>query len=295
MAEATTTTGAADVSATATAATTTATTDATTQAATPAAFDWKTSGLDEASLAFVGERQWRDPASLLGSYRNLEKLTGRLDAIISVPKDDNPEAWGAVYDRLGRPKAAAEYKLPVPEGDKGEFAGVAGNWFHELGLNTRQAQGIATKWNEHVANITKAETEATQLRDREQVDGLKKDWGSNYDAFSAQVDAAAATFGMTTEQLTALKNAMGPGAAMKFMQSIGSKLGVEGEFHASEGKGGGDALLTPEQAQAKLRELRGDRTFSERFNASDPAIRAEARREMDRLNRMAYPGTMAVG
>src|SRR4051812_33433335 len=81
----------------------------------PAAFDWKTAGLDDASAAFVAEKQFKDMSTAIQSHRNLEKLVGvPADKLLRLPTDDSPEAWNAIYDKLGRPKDAAGYNLPLP-------------------------------------------------------------------------------------------------------------------------------------------------------------------------------------
>ena len=121
-----------------------------------------------------------------------------------------------------------------------------------------------------------------------QVSTLKAEWGDKYQSNSELVDRAAAVFGVTKDQLDALRVAMGPGAAMKFMHNIGSKIGTEGEFITGDGQVGFKGM-TPEQASNQIARNRADKTFSERFNSHDPKVRAEARAEMDRLHSIAYP------
>jgi hypothetical protein len=254
-----------------------------------AAFDWNTTITDEGVRGWVTSKGFKDPAALAQSALNQEKLLGvPADQIIRMPKDDNADAWNAVYDRLGRPKDAKDYGLPVPEGDKGEFAATAASWFHEAGLNGKQARAVATKWNEFVAAQTKAHTEATQARDADQLKALKSEWGPQFDAAMGLVDKAAATFGIPAEGVAALKDKLGPAVTAKILHSIGSKLGVEGEFVGGEGNRGSNnfGAMTPEQAQAEIRAKRNDAAFSRRFAAGD----AEARAEMKKLHKLAYPG-----
>lgn len=252
-----------------------------------AAFDWKTAGLDDSGLSLVTERQWKSPADLVTSYRNLEKLTGvPADQILKLPKDDSPDAWNPIYDKLGRPKTADEYGLPVPEGDKGEFAKTAATWMHEAGLNGKQARNIAEKWNAHVAAEMTKNAEAAKARVNEEVTQLKADWGPQFDAHAALVDKAAQAFGLSDEHLKAMRDSMGPRAAMKFLHAVGSKLGVEGDFVSGEGKVGANAFSTPEAAQARIAALRKDQAWVARFSKGD----VEARAEMRRLHQAAYPG-----
>lgn len=259
--------------------------------AAAAAFDWSTAVPDEGVRTWLTAKGFKDPAALATSALNQEKLLGvPADQIIKLPKEMTPEAMRSVYERLGVPKTPEEYGLPVPEGDKGEFAKTAAGWMHKHAVPAPLARAIAGEWNEFVAAQTKAQTEAVQARDNEQITQLKGDWGAQFDANTKLVDAAAKQFGMDEAQLNALKQAMGPGAAMKFLHGIGSKLGVEGDFVDGGGKGNAQPFNTPETAKGRIATLKSDKAFVARYNSSDPVTRQEAREEIKRLHRIAYPG-----
>jgi hypothetical protein len=226
-------------------------------------------------------------ASLAQSTLNLEKLTGDLNSVARIPKDDNADQWGQLYDKLGRPKLPAEYGLKPLEGTDGAFIETAATWMHEAGLSGKQARTIADKWNSHIAESLKAQTTEAEVKHNTQIEQLKKDWGADYEKHVSLVDNAISKFGMTNEQLLALKAAMGPGDSMKFLHNIGKSLGVESNF-IGNGGGGGFNGTTAEQAKAQIDMLRKDHAFIQRFQAND----AEARKEMDRLHKLAYPGDM---
>lgn len=258
----------------------------------PDAFSWDALKLEPDAHALVMERQWKTPSDVIKSYRNLEKLTGvPAEQMLKLPKGDDPAAWNEVYNRLGRPEKADGYKLPVPEGDSGEFAKVAAQWFHDAGLTQAGATKLATKWNEYMTGQQASQREAAALRDTQDVAALKQEWGADYDRHAAVVDKAAEAFGMTSEQLGALKQAMGPKAAMQFMRNIGSKLGAEDKsFHDGQASNGFNAM-SPEQANAEILRLRGDKAFAQEFNSADPRVRSEARQKMARLSVIAAPGS----
>lgn len=259
--------------------------------AQPEAFDWSSLKLESDAQALVADRQWKHPNDVIKSYRNLEKLTGvPPDQILKLPKGDDPAAWNEVYNRLGRPEKADGYKIPVPEGDSGEFAKMASAWFHDAGLTQAGATKLANKWNEYVAGQQTAHADALKLRDTQDVAALKQEWGADYDRHAGVVDKAAEAFGMTQEQLSALKSAMGPKAAMLFMRNIGSKLGAEDKaFHDGQSSGGFNAM-SPEQAGAEIARLQKDKAFAQEFNSNDPRVRSEARSKMARLSMIAAPG-----
>ena len=273
-----------------TAETTAATTTPATPATSTSGFDWKGVGLDDAALNVVNERQWKNPADLFTSYRNLEKLTGvPAERLVKIPKDNDPAAWNDAYAKLGRPETADKYVIKVPEGDTGEFAGVVKAWFHDAGISQAQATKLSEKWNGYIADAQKAAQTQRDQTNQIQVTELKSAWGADYDAKTALVDRAAETFGMTQEQLSALKTTMGPKAAMQFLHNIGAKIAVEDR--TVPGLGGTTSFgMTPDQAKALIAEKRNSREFSQLFSSQDPKQRMEAREEMTRLHKIAYPG-----
>lgn len=280
MSEAATTTTTAD--------TTTTTASTTAAAAPPTPFDWKAAGgVDDVGLALVNERKWAGPKDLIESYRNLEKLTGvPPEQIVKLPKGNDPAEWGAVYDRMGRPKAPADYKLPVPEGQGGEFAAEAATWFHELGLSQAQGTKLAEKWNGKIAEATKKQTEAYQAEVKKQDDALKVEWGAEHPANVQIAKNAARTFGLDEATIGKLEQAMGFAGVHKLLYTIGSKLG-EADFAGGEGGKGGS--MTPEIARAEISRLQNDRTFAAMFSSNDPKTRAEAREKMANLHKIAWP------
>ncbi|MDP3939769.1 MAG: hypothetical protein Q8R92_16755 [Deltaproteobacteria bacterium] len=256
-------------------------------AGAPAAFDWNTGITDEGVRTWVTAKGFKDPAALAQTALNQEKLLGvPADQIVRLPKDDKPESWAPVYEKMGRPKEAKDYGLPVPEGDKSGFHEVAANWFHEFGVSGKAARGVAEKWNAYVVDETRKAADVRAAAEVEAGKALKTDWGPKFDDNVKVVDAAAKTFGMTEDQLRALKEVMGPSGAMKFMHSIGSKLGVEGDFVTGDGKPGATSFSTPEAAKARIAALREDKSFVKRFATGD----SEARAEMKKLHQLAYPG-----
>jgi len=266
--------------------------------AAPAPFDWGKAGLDPAASAVVAEQKWSTLNDAITGYANLRKLTGvPADQLIKLPapKDAaDPKVWNDIYAKLGRPETPEKYVLPVPEGDKGEFATEIKPIFHKLGVSQSQATELAKWWNERITTAQKAQQVEADTKLAEDVSALKKAWGPEYDANATLVDRAATTFGMTQEHLDAFKVALGPKAAMEFLYNIGRKIAVEDKTVPGLGGTGGTFAMTPEQAKAMIAERRVDRNFAALFNSSDPKQRQEARLEMDRLHKIAYPGTREI-
>lgn len=260
-----------------------------------AAFDWKTAGLDEAKLTTVTAKGWRGPADLVDSYINLEKFHGvPPDQLLKLPRADaDPKDWDPVFEKLGRPKDAKEYELDLPkEGLDEKFVEFSKAMFHEAGLTNKQAKALSAKWNGYAAEAMKAQAIAAETAKTEKTAAnnaelakLQTEWGPAYKANEALVDTAAEKFGMTKDQLLALKDAMGPAAAMKFLHAIGSKLGVESPY--AGGQGPTQFTMTKEQAQAKLTELKANPAWVAKFAKGDPDTRAESKR----LHQIAFSAT----
>jgi hypothetical protein len=259
-------------------------------------FDWTSLKLDPDLQAVVDRHQFADPSVVVKSFANAEKLMGLPpDRIVKMPTDKStPDEWNEYYTKLGRPAKAEDYKLPVPDGDTGEFAKTASSWMHEAGVPQGMATKIATKWNEHVAGQMKAAKTAADTKNATEGAELKTEWGADYEKNFQLVDRAAQEFGMTKQHLDALRSSLGVKEAMKFMQKIGAKVGAEGEFvDTDKGSGNFNQNLTPETARAQLTALMKDPAHVQMFNSKDPKTRQEARANQRRLELLASPGSVA--
>lgn len=280
----TTSTAPAATTTTAPAATTAAAPAATTTTAAAAPQDW-TSSLDETTRGYVQNKGFKDPSAVLESYRNLEKLMGvPKERLLTLPdKEDAPE-WKEIYDKMGRPASADEYKFEVPKENGDEnFAKWAKGTFHELGLSRKQAETLAAKWNEFAGGT--AQQMQTQMKERfeQSASALKKEWGAAFEQNTNIAKSAAQQFGVTKEVIDKMEADMGYAEVMKFMHSVGTKVGEAGFVGSNSTQGFG--AMTPAQALAKISALKSDTDFIRRYGAGDSA----ARSEMEKLHRFAYP------
>jgi hypothetical protein len=273
------------------------------QANTPApapaaAYDWKASGFDDADLPLITDRQWKGPKDVFVSYKNLEKLTGvPPEQMVKLPKDNDPAAWNEVYTKLGRPATADKYNIPLPEGDKGEFAKTAREWFHEAGMSQSAVTKVAEKWNAHLASVAKSQADAAAATLTKETTELKAEWADQFDKNCSLVDKAATVFGMGADTLKALKTAMGPKAAMKFLHTLGTRIAVEDTQFVDGGNRTPDSAfagMTPQAAMSKIESLKNDKAFVQQWNSRDPKQRMEARAQLAALNKIAYPGMTEI-
>lgn len=244
--------------------------------------NWYDAIEDSELKGYVQNKGWKDPVELANGYKNLEKLLG--GEKLPMPKGaEDKEGWTRVYDALGRPKSADEYKLPIPEGDPGTFAKAASGKFHELGISQQQAEGLAKWWNETQQGQLSEMQQQSAAKVQADLTSLKTEWGQAYDENVSFGQRAAREFGLDAAKLTAIENALGTGEMLKFMARVGRGLS-EDTFEA--GKGSGNKFgMTPEAARERIGALRNDSSWSAKYISGD----AEAQAEMRKLMALAYP------
>ena len=233
---------------------------------------------------FVGKKGWKDPASAVNSYRELEKMIG--GEKIPVPKDANDRAaWDVVWKRLGRPDSADEYGLGKREGADPEFAKFAEGMFHEMGLPTHIGQSLADKFAEYGAKAQAAQEErfsqsvAADLEHLKSMDG----WGPAYEAKSAAVHAALDAFKIPPETFSTIERALGTKATANLFANIGEKMGEAKQVTPEGSRSSSDAFMTPALALEKIRVLKSDRDWTAKYMAGN----LSAVQELTQLQKIA--------
>jgi len=233
----------------------------------------------------VETKGWQSPVDAIQSYTNLEKFLGadKANRGLVLPKDDaTAEEWGQVYDKLGRPKDAAGYNLPVPDGTDGAFAQEAAGKFHELGLTSKQAQQL-TEWFNDKSSGAMSDMQTQQVQSAEQqMSELQKEWGKEFDANIESGRRAARQFGVSEEMLNKMENALGTKDMLKFFSNVGKGVG---EDSFVEGSGNGKFGMSPEAARVRVNSLKSDPNWTAKYLGGD----ADAKAELERLMRAGYP------
>lgn len=243
---------------------------------------WYEGFKSEETRGFAALKGWESPESVVEGYRNLEKLTGLpADQILRMPKADDAEGMSKLYERLGKPAKAEDYRFELPKGDNGDFAKNASGWFHKANLTQAQAQALTGQWSEYVKSLqTQAETAYGEQVEKDK-QALVKDWGKDHDKNMNMATQAANLLGLKAEHLSKIEEALGYGPLMRLMHDIGVKLG-EDKF--VDGKGAGP-VSGQEAAKARMASLKNDPVWSKRYLEGG----SEERAEMDRLMKLAYP------
>lgn len=209
---------------------------------------------------WISNKGFKDPLSALESYHNAEKLLGApADQIIRLPKADDAQAWEGVWAKLGRPEKPEGYELPVPEGDDGEFAKLASQWFHAAGVPKAAAQAIAKAANEHAAAQMKTQKEALEREANQQLEALKTEWGAEFDKRAEFAKRGLAAYGkkagLDDNDLGVLEHAIGTAKMIRLFAALGETTAE----HDFGGGGEGGVGLTPQAAKQKLDEIRQQR------------------------------------
>jgi hypothetical protein len=248
----------------------------------PVGGDWL-SGLgvaDPEISTWASSKGWKSPADAFASHRNLEKLLG--GEKVPVPKGDDPAAWELFYKAAGRPDAPDAYGLDKLEGADPAFAKAAAEHFHALGLSATQATKLAAWYNEQATNATKGHDEAFTQQSQVEWDGLKREWGSAFDAKSEAARRATKQFGIDQGTLDKLERGMGTKGMMELLSKVGQSLG-ESPAYGMGREGGGDQFMTPADAQSQIAALMQDREFIQSVYDGNAAARAK----LDRLQRLS--------
>ena len=222
--------------------------------------DWL-SGLDEDSAEFVRTKGWEDLDAVVRSYQNLESMLGsdRAGRTLTVPKDeDDAEAYAEIYDRLGRPEAAADYALEVPDGMAIDEPMM--DWYreaaHAAGLSARQASALFDAWNGMAVQRVVAMNQDKQAAQDQDIEALREKWGGAFDRKVAAARQAARRFG--GEQSAALEDALGRAGVTEFLAGIGEAVS-EDALPAGEGRTGFG--LSPDEARANYEQRKRDPGF----------------------------------
>jgi hypothetical protein len=245
--------------------------------------EWLKTLPDDETRALAKTKGWAAPGDVLKSYTALEKLLGG-DKVVLPKGDDDKDGLDRIYKALGRPDAPDGYKLPVPEGQDGAFAGEAAKWFHDAGLSPKQATALAANWNGFAAQAQQAAAKAFDVKGAQDMGDLKTEWGDKFESNMEMARRATAQFGLSPAELGGMERAFGTKRFMTVLSKIGVGL-AEDTFEGGAGRGN-TFKTTPEAARARIEALKGDAAWQERWRKGG----ADEKAEWNRLHAAANPG-----
>lgn len=251
--------------------------------------------LTDEGKGLIQAHNFKTAEDLLKSYKNLESFTGvDKNELIRIPKvKEGEEAdYSAVYDALGRPKTAAEYGLPDTD-----FAKAAAEQMHKMGLTAKQAKGLSD-WvdaytKEQGTTSQQAREEELEKQAQEQIAGLQKDWGKDYDLNIEVAKQAVADYqkelGLDADVLDKLGDYIGVDRATKLFYALGKARAGDGSKNVvNYATGAGNE--TAEIAAYKLKEMYADPETAKKVVAGDSKTVAE----LNRLNKIVIEAKLGV-
>lgn len=219
-------------------------------------------GFEEADRAYLTEKGYNSNADLLAALR-------AADGKVSLPTEKStPEELAAFFSKLGRPESADKYGFALKNDENGEVAKALAPAMFEAGLTASQA----SKVQEALDGFTVAKQEAYLKEQDAQIKSLQQDWGADYEKNTEIARQAVRKYGLDKEgQLARLEIALGSNNLMKLMYAIGSTItDPELKGAGSGARSGGAKSYTPQEAAAKMKELRNDKEFGKKFMNNDP-------------------------
>ncbi len=250
-----------------------------------------------------------DVASLAKGYVSAQKLVGADPKhVLKLPSgtgDEHQEAWGQIYGQLGRPEKPDGYTSPESLTDElresmgltDETLGSFRELTHKLGLSDAQQSAVldfyAGMGKEAVDGLATAQQESETAR-AEALDGLKEQWGDQYDANIAIALDGIKMLGDDANDFQAMLDETGLGDNPALIKMF-AKLGAQNQEDAGAGGAGGEGRgtftgqMTPEVAKAEITRLQADETFTKQWLNEDQPGHDEAVTRMQRLSKMAYP------
>jgi len=241
--------------------------------------------LDEESIGWLQTKGWygtdigkadvgKGFPEMVKSYRSMESVLGR--SRIAVPKDINDkEGWDAYYSAGGRPADWKGYDLKAGEGGDQTHLDTFAEIMHSEGLSTRQAHSLYQKVEERAKAISaarQAESEQAYANtSTADLEGLRKEWAGQADAKFGAAQRAKVASGLDDAVIDKIERAIGTKAMIGMFSVFGEAISED------RGAGGGSqpGVVTPQQASARLAEMRGDKQWMAEYMAGDAEKVAE--------------------
>ena len=215
-------------------------------------------------------------ASALNGHMNAERSLGvPADRRIDLPADRAAEgAMDAIFERLGRPKTAAEYAFTGadPAGaDKDAVNFLQGALF-EAGVSGEAADAFFTSMKTWITGLEEGTANEAGIARTASEHDLQREWGSTHEGNVNLAKAAAAKLGVEAGAFDAIRDAIGHAETMKLFHTVGKGFGEDTFIN---GDGAGTAGQTPEGAKAEIETLKLDKGFQEKLQSGDKAARAQ--------------------
>lgn len=216
-------------------------------------------------LGYIQNKGWNNEegiSKMLNSYKNLEKMKGvPEDRLLKLPEGEDPESWGKIYEKLGKPEKADGYNT---EAIREEFKDTVDSdrldWFgktaHELNLTKKQHENMvkaALTYENKMYDDYKQQAEQTNQIN---IDKLKDEWGGKFNERLQLSKRAVRAFSADEGVIDQLEQALGSNAeVLKLFANIGAKISEDTMPNLTEDSSFG---YTKEQAMSDISKLKNE-------------------------------------
>lgn len=204
-------------------------------------------------------RKFSDIPSLAAAYINAQKLIGAEK--IAIPgKHASDEDWMGVYKKLGLPEKPEEYEIKINESatiDENFVKSFKENAY-KFGILPGQAQKLADWFSEVNMNAEGKFMEETKVKQQQEIDGLKAEWGKNFDANISRAKLVLKNFAdkdtLQYMEDTGLSNDV---RLAKLFSNLGAKLYKETQIVGGDTSTMG--AVSPQEAKKSIDSIMGNK------------------------------------
>ena len=120
--------------------------------------------------------------NLAKSYVHARRMIGAdPDEVLKIPKENDQEGWGNLYNRLGRPEGPDGYDFELGDGEQSNDLMDFKNVAHELGLSNNQAKMVLGIYNKVAEHDAQQEDQDYEQMNTDYLQRIQSEWGDSFD------------------------------------------------------------------------------------------------------------------
>jgi hypothetical protein len=244
--------------------------------AAAAAPNWLTAAGDAELTAYAANRGWdKLPAEKVAveatrAHREASRLIGVPETqLLRLPTAPDAPEWKGVYERLGAPKAATEYKFDTVKFKDGtaldpKFVTDLQALAYKNHLSVDAAVDMAKGFVQLADQAEDVDNTATTQKIALEKTELLKNWGPNEAVNKIIAARAAEKLGLDVAHVNALENLVGYKTTMETLLILGQQMGEDNFVRVNNGNQG-STVLTADQATEKIRSLKADPEWRKKY------------------------------
>lgn len=236
-------------------------------------------------------KNFKSVEDLARSYASASKMLGMDKAtLLKLPNEDTPEAWGEVYNKIGRPDTPEGYDISdfkdvegIDKDALSEFAKMA----HENGITQKGFKSAVGYYLSEQAKLQEAFKEQTDKQIAEWQDAVKKEFGQAYDEKLSLAKKAVENSG-----IEGLKEAISDNwqvfehpAIIKMLAAFGQSISEDSGLQTRGSVGSGK--LTPAEARMRIAEIQNSPEYLKLMKDNGNPLKEAKLKELSALYEQA--------